>query len=32
MKKWWSYMKDIMEINEDNSPVVISLKEVFYLP
>ena len=32
MKKWWAYMKDIMEINEDNSPVNISLKEVFYLP
>ncbi len=32
MKKWWGYMKDIMETNEDNSPVNISLKEVFYLP
>jgi L-rhamnose mutarotase len=32
MKKWWAYMKDIMETNEDNSPVSISLKEVFYLP
>jgi len=32
MKKWWSYMKDIMETNEDDSPVTISLKEVFYLP
>ncbi|HEY5371964.1 MAG TPA: L-rhamnose mutarotase [Hanamia sp.] len=32
MKKWWSYMKDIMETNEDNSPVSIPLKEVFYLP
>ncbi len=31
MKKWWSYMKDIMETNEDGSPVVIDLKEVFYL-
>jgi len=31
MKKWWSYMKDIMETNEDNSPLSISLKEVFYL-
>jgi L-rhamnose mutarotase len=31
MKKWWSYMKDIMETNEDNSPVSISLKEVFYM-
>lgn len=32
MKKWWSYMKDIMEANSDNSPVNISLSEVFYLP
>ncbi len=32
MKKWWNYMADIMETNPDNSPVSISLKEVFYLP
>ena len=32
MKKWWAYMKDIMETNPDNSPVSIPLKEVFYLP
>jgi L-rhamnose mutarotase len=32
MKKWWSYMKDIMETNEDNSPTSTPLKEVFYLP
>jgi L-rhamnose mutarotase len=32
MRKWWSYMKDIMETNEDDSPVVLPLKEVFYLP
>ena len=32
MKKWWSYMKDIMETNEDNSPVSMPLKEIFYLP
>jgi Tropinone reductase 1 len=31
MKKWWAYMKDIMESNPDNSPVSIPLKEVFYL-
>ena len=31
MKKWWSYMKDIMETNEDDSPVAIPLKEVFHL-
>ena len=32
VKKWWAYMKDIMETNKDNSPVNIPLKEVFYLP
>jgi L-rhamnose mutarotase len=32
MKKWWHYMKDIMETNEDDSPASIPLKEVFYLP
>ena len=31
MKKWWAYMKDIMETNADNSPVSIALEEVFYL-
>ena len=30
-RKWWSYMKDIMETNADNSPVSFDLKEVFYL-
>ncbi len=32
MQKWWGYMKDIMQTNEDNSPVNFPLKEVFYLP
>jgi L-rhamnose mutarotase len=31
MKKWWAYMKDIMESNSDNSPVSTPLKEVFYM-
>jgi L-rhamnose mutarotase len=30
-KKWWAFMKDIMETNEDNSPRSTELKEVFYL-
>jgi len=30
-KKWWEYMKDVMETNEDNSPVSIELKELFHL-
>lgn len=29
VQKWWAYMADIMETNPDNSPVSISLKEVF---
>ncbi len=32
MKKWWSFMQDIMATNPDRSPVSIPLKEVFYLP
>ena len=31
MKKWWAYMKDIMETNADNSPLSIPLKNVFRL-
>ena len=31
MKKWWAYMKDIMESNPDNSPVSFPLKDVFRL-
>ena len=32
MKRWWAYMKDIMDTNPDNSPVSIPLQEVFYRP
>tara|TARA_R110000868_G_scaffold107780_2_gene294767 strand:- start:25590 stop:25883 length:294 start_codon:yes stop_codon:yes gene_type:complete len=31
IKKWWAYMADIMETNEDNSPVENPLTEVFHL-
>lgn len=31
VKKWWDYMADIMEVNPDNSPVSIPLKEVFFM-
>ena len=31
IKKWWKYMADIMETNQDNSPVTIALEQVFYL-
>ena len=32
VQKWWAYMADIMETNDDKSPVTIPMKEVFYLP
>lgn len=31
MKKWWSFMADIMQTNPDNSPVFTKLEEVFFL-
>jgi L-rhamnose mutarotase len=30
--RWWAKMADIMETNEDQSPISIPLKEVFHLP
>ena len=30
-RKWWDYMSDIMETNEDNSPVCVDLSPVFHL-
>ncbi|MFH4966993.1 L-rhamnose mutarotase [Gaetbulibacter sp. M240] len=32
VQKWWDYMADIMEVNPDNSPVSVTLEEIFYLP
>lgn len=29
--KWWAYMADIMETNQNTSPVSVSLQEVFHL-
>ena len=29
--RWWEYMKDIMETNEDNSPVSMQMMEVFHI-
>lgn len=31
VRKWWDFMADIMDVNPDNSPVVITLKEMFYM-
>jgi len=30
-QKWWAYMADVMETNDDNSPKSWELKDVFYL-
>lgn len=31
VKRWWKYMADIMDTNEDNSPVQKELAEVFHM-
>jgi L-rhamnose mutarotase len=31
IRRWWDHMADIMETHQDNSPVSVPLKEVFYL-
>jgi L-rhamnose mutarotase len=31
VQKWWKFMSDIMETNQDNSPVTTMLEEVFYM-
>ena len=31
IQKWWDYMADIMETNDDNSPVFKPMVEVFHL-
>ena len=31
MRKWWTYMKDIMLTNSDDCPIAEPLVEVFYL-
>lgn len=30
VRKWWDFMSDIMEVNPDNSPVAVDIKEVFH--
>ncbi len=29
MRRWWDYMADIMDVNPDNSPVVVPCPQVF---
>ncbi len=31
VKKWWDFMADIMETNNDNSPVSKPLEELFFM-
>jgi L-rhamnose mutarotase len=31
MKEWWTYMKDLMPCNDDNSPIAFKLKEIFHI-
>jgi len=31
VKKWWSYMADIMVTNPDHSPLCVTLPEMFHL-
>ncbi|HEX7754466.1 MAG TPA: L-rhamnose mutarotase [Niabella sp.] len=31
MQRWWTFMRDIMETNADDSPVAVPLTEVFHL-
>ncbi|MDA3937784.1 MAG: L-rhamnose mutarotase [Spirochaetia bacterium] len=31
VKEWWTFMADLMETNPDDSPVVNTLDEMFYL-
>ena len=31
-KRWWKFMDDIMDYNDDGTPHVVNLKRVFHLP
>jgi L-rhamnose mutarotase len=30
-RRWWAHMKDLMLVNDDDSPVAVDLKEVFHI-
>src|SRR5215831_17507597 len=30
-QRWWAHMRDLMDTNADNSPVAVTLDEVFHL-
>jgi L-rhamnose mutarotase len=31
LQEWWDYMADLMEVNPDNSPVMVELEQLFKL-
>ena len=31
VQKWWKYMRDIMEVKPDDSPVSIPLEQMFFM-
>src|SRR5450432_1684253 len=31
-RRWWSYMKELMLTNADDSPVAVTLESIFHLP
>ena len=31
-RRWWSFMADVMEYDDDGSPHVVELERVFHLP
>lgn len=31
IRRWWTYMAELMDTNADDSPVTAPLKEVFYM-
>jgi len=30
-QRWWAHMRELMDTNPDNSPVAVSLREVFHI-
>lgn len=32
LRRWWDQMADIMEVHDDNSPIIKPLQQVFYMP
>ncbi len=31
-RQWWAHMRELMDVNPDDSPVTLALEEVFHLP